>query len=142
MTRIDFYVIPEAEDTGPVLLACRLCEKATTGNHSVFVHVPDAALRNDLDSALWTFEQGSFIAHQQAGADDDALCTVLLGTGNEPPEEQHDVLINLGSEVPDFFSRFERVLEIVHGDQQGRAQARNRFGHYRDRGYSLQTHKL
>lgn len=142
MTRIDFYVIPEAEDTGPVLLACKLCEKATSDQHSVFIHVPDTGLRGDLDSALWTFKQGSFIAHQEAGADDDALAPVLLGTGEDPPQEQHDVLINLGSEVPDFFSRFERVLEVVHGDAAGRAQARTRFGYYRDRGYTLKTHKL
>lgn len=142
MTRIDFYVIPEAEDTGPVLLTCKLCEKAGADRTPVFIHAPDAGLRNDLDSSLWTFKPGSFIAHQIAGEDDDADAPVLLGTGDEPPEAHHDILVNLAAEVPAFFSRFERVLEIVHGNAEARARARERFGYYRERGYSLNTHKL
>lgn len=142
MTRIDFYVIPEAEDTGPILLTCKLCEKAGSDGTPVFVHAPDAGLRNDLDSSLWTYKPGSFLAHQVAGEDDDELAPVLLGSGDAPPAAHHHILINLGAEVPEFFSRFERVLEIVHGDSAGRARARERFGYYRERGYSLNTHKL
>jgi DNA polymerase-3 subunit chi len=143
MTRVDFYVLPEAEDVGPVLLACRLCEKAAGDGLKVHVHVPDAALAEDIDAALWSFRQGSFIAHERSGGAEppSPLAAVTIGAG-EPPTTHQDVLINLADGVPPFFSRCERVLEIVSGDTEARARSRDRFKFYRERGYELQTHKL
>jgi len=51
-------------------------------------------------------------------------------------------MINLGLEVPPFFSRFERVLEMVDGDAVQRAKSRERYKFYRDRGYELSSHNL
>ena len=53
-----------------------------------------------------------------------------------------EVLINLADEVPDFFSRYARVAEIVDADAIRREKGRERFRFYRDRGYQLQTHQL
>jgi DNA polymerase III subunit chi len=143
MTRIDFYVLPETGDTGPVLTACRLCDKAVDGGLRVYAYTPDAALAEDLDHALWTFRQGSFIGHERMGKDsrDLDLCSVVIGD-TEPPATHQDVLVNLGNDVPPFIDRFQRVLEIVHGDAQSRARLRERFKHYRERGYEPATHKL
>ncbi|SFF44445.1 DNA polymerase III, chi subunit [Fontimonas thermophila] len=143
MTRIDFYILPEM--AGPadsaVLTACRLCDKATAAGKQVYVHA-DAATAEDIDGALWSFRQGSFIAHElyhgQALA--EPLPAVLIGVV-EPPDSHHDILVNLGREVPDYFSRFERVLEIVAGDAAQRAAARERYRFYRDRGYPLNSYE-
>jgi len=142
VTRVDFYVVPEAED-GPLLTACRLCEKAVTAGKRVHVHAPDAAQAEHLDRLLWTYKQNAFIGHERVGetTEDPSLATVLIGSG-EPRATHHDVLVNLAPDVPPFFSRFERVLEIVHGDDATRARSRERFKYYRDRGYTLETHKL
>ena len=53
-----------------------------------------------------------------------------------------DVLINLEGETPGFFSRFERVLEVVGTDDGDLARGRARYRYYRERGYALQTHDL
>ena len=66
---------------------------------------------------------------------------VLIGPG-EPLPSHRDVLVNLGAEVPAFFDRFERVLEIVAGDAATRGAARGRFKFYRDQGLAPETHKL
>jgi DNA polymerase-3 subunit chi len=50
------------------------------------------------------------------------------------------VLINLHELPPPFFSRFERLAEIVSVD--GATAARERFRFYRERGYDLRTHNL
>ena len=50
------------------------------------------------------------------------------------------MLINLGSDVPTFFGRFDRVAEIVLDPE--RDLGRERYRHYRDRGYPLQHHEL
>lgn len=143
MTRVDFYVLPEAEDVGPVMLVCKLCDKATGAGQKVFIHAEDDALLEDIDSALWSFRQNSFLPHERADARGacSPLAAVVLGSG-APPETHRDVLINIAAEPPRFFSSFERVLEPVFGDPDRRAQARARFGFYRERGYPLSTHKL
>lgn len=142
MTRIDFYLLPEAAApaNGSVMAACKLCDKATSSGLRVYVHAPDAAQAEDLDGALWSFRQGSFIAHEKylGQSIQDPQPMVLLGT-MEPPSTHENVLINLGAEVPLFFSRFERVLEIVEGDAAKRAKSRERYKFYKDRGYELNT---
>jgi DNA polymerase-3 subunit chi len=65
----------------------------------------------------------------------------LLGHG-DAPDDHADLLINLADEVPLFFSRFDRVAEIVSGENADRDLARDRYRFYRDRGYSLKTHKI
>jgi len=67
---------------------------------------------------------------------------VIIGQGEEPDPEHRDLLINLSDQVPLFFSRFERVAEIVGGNEAARKQARERFRFYRDRGYPLNSHEL
>jgi DNA polymerase-3 subunit chi len=52
------------------------------------------------------------------------------------------VLINLHDAPPPFFSRFERLAEVVGADEAGAAAARERFRFYRERGYELRTHNL
>ncbi|WP_293373429.1 DNA polymerase III subunit chi [Nevskia sp.] len=144
MTRIDFYILTEAfaAASSHVLTACKLCDKATAAGKRVFAYVPDANVAAALDSALWTFRQGSFIAHErQAAAIEEPLPAVLIGA-DEPPAAYDGVMINLGLDVPDFFSRFERVLEIVDADPAARTKSRERYKFYRDRGYELATHNL
>jgi DNA polymerase-3 subunit chi len=51
-------------------------------------------------------------------------------------------MINLAAEVPEFFSRYRRVAEVVDGDATRRAQSRDRYRFYRDRGYTLNTHQV
>ena len=63
----------------------------------------------------------------------------------EHPGDQPDracVLINLQAEPPPFFSRFERLAEIVGIDEEDAVAARARYRFYRERGYELRTHNL
>lgn len=142
VTRIDFYILAEGSAAGLVMTACKLCEKAASSAAPAYVHVPDSAVAAALDTALWTFRQGSFIAHERLdGPVAPPLPMVLIGAV-EPPDGYQGVMINLDTEVPPFFSRFERVLEIVDGEPAARAASRARYKFYRDRGYELTTHNL
>lgn len=141
-TRVDFYVLPEASADGPLATACRLCEKAVGAGKRVHIHAPDADVAQEIDRLLWVYKQGGFIGHERLGASPDPdPATVLIGA-EEPPASHRDVLVNLARSVPEFFDRFERVLEIVAGDAATRAQSRERFKFYRDRGLAPETHKI
>jgi DNA polymerase-3 subunit chi len=140
MTRIDFYILPDNAPQAAPLFACRLSEKAWKQGHRVFIHAGSGAQLKQLDDLLWTFQAGSFLPHavyRESGSTEP----VLLGDGIDPTDE-HDVLVNLSDRVPAFFSRFDRVAELVGSDEASRTAARERYRFYQDRGYSLETHKL
>ncbi|UCH53388.1 MAG: DNA polymerase III subunit chi [Pseudomonadota bacterium] len=141
MTRVDFYLLSDTADSAKETATCRLTQKAFGRGHRVFILARDAAQAGRLDQLLWTFQQGSFIPHALSEPAPDPLPPVIVST-QAPPDEFHDVLISLAADVPEWFSRFERVAEVVSGSDEDKLNARSRFRFYRDRGYALQTHNL
>lgn len=141
MTRIDFYVSPESEEQARKQLACRLTEKAYKLGKHVYIHTESEEESQVMDDLLWSFRQGSFIPHQLSSTQASISAPVLIGHHQEVTGDA-DVLINLTQSVPDFFSQFDRVAELVNEDQDVRLKARERYQYYRDRGYDLNTYKL
>ncbi|SDJ82510.1 DNA polymerase III subunit chi [Microbulbifer yueqingensis] len=139
MTRIDFYVLSsdryEAADT----FACRLAEKAFRAGMRVLLAVESRERAEQLDQLLWSFREDSFLPHAAQGEDQQAAVEINCG---EEPGLHHGLLINLCSDVPAWFSRFERLAEIVVQQPESLARSRSRFGHFRDRGYPLQSHRI
>jgi DNA polymerase-3 subunit chi len=137
MTQIDFYIL---ENNLPLeTMACRIAEKAWQQNHRVHIHTDSPAQSQKLDDMLWTFSDESFIPHE-IGSHNEELVSISINHEAEPV--CHDVLINLAEEVPVFFSRFERVSEIIDNNPQRKETGRERYRFYRDRGYELATHKV
>jgi len=141
MTRVDFYILPDQAEKNRLILACRLAEKAFKQGHSIYIHTASKQSSTQLDELMWTFRQGSFVPHQLVTADSEHS-PVLIGHQQEAPDDQADVLLNMATEVPLFFSRFQRVAELVNQADEIRTQARTRFKFYRDRGYPMHTHNL
>ena len=50
--------------------------------------------------------------------------------------------MNLAADVPEFFSRYERVAEVVDANTERRERSREGYRFYRDRGYQLNTHQV
>ena len=137
MTRIDFYQIDGEE--APLAFACRLIDKIYRQGYSIHVHTSDQDQASMLDDLLWTFRPDRFIPHGLASAEADS--PVTIGHQHEP-ENQEQVLVNLSGLVPEFFSRFERVAEVVPLDEGSRQAARENYRFYKDRGYPLHYHKM
>jgi DNA polymerase-3 subunit chi len=141
MTRVDFYILDDAMATARAQFVCRLAEKAWQQGHKIYIHTDGPAQSSQLDELLWTFRAGSFLPHSlDSGADADSV-DIHIGHGDEPMHHD-DVLINMGREVPLFFSRFERVAEVIAGDEAAKQDGRQRFRFYRERGYPLQSHTI
>ncbi len=143
MTRVDFYILEESRHDR-MRLACHLAEKAYLSDMTVYVHAASDAQATQLDKLLWVFRDGSFVPHRclgQSGTTEKCEEAVIIGCG-EDSQDHHGMLINLASEVPEIFSRFERVAELVGRGEETRASGRQRFRFYRDRGYSLNTHRM
>jgi DNA polymerase-3 subunit chi len=144
VTRVDFYVLESDSDDAWLRLACRIAEKAMLSDLNVFVHTNHSATAERLDAMLWTFAPGSFVPHRilGAGATIESAEPVLIGTGEEPTGDRWDLMVNLGDRVPEFFSRYDRVAEVIDGNRERRGKGRERYRYYRDRGYKVETHNI
>ena len=140
MTRVDFYLVGANSGQRREQVLCTLAGKAWRQGHRVYIHAASGEEARGIDELLWTWRDISFLPHARV---DDALAAqtpILVGDGESvPAETETDVMINLAHPVPPFFSRFERVVEIVGGDAAARGEARERYRFYRDRGYTLNT---
>lgn len=140
MTRVDFYLLSTADETARLRVVCRLADKIFGLGQQLHIHTADAEQERSLDRLLWTFQDISFLPHRLTGAE-SAVVPISLGHDGTPAAGG-DVLINLAPDTPHFFSRFERVAEIVDEQPEVRAAGRTRYRFYRDRGYPLQHHQL
>lgn len=132
MTKIDFY----SGSTDKLRTACQLSHKAMQNGVRVVLSTLDMATVDALDKLLWHYPATAFIPHGRSDAEEAVLWPVVLNSGNDR-FPHHDLLISLHDECVSFFSRFERVIEIVGQDAEDSRRARERFRFYRDRGYEL-----
>ncbi|MCP5349830.1 MAG: DNA polymerase III subunit chi [Oceanospirillaceae bacterium] len=136
MTAVFFYVLGKNSEQDRLVFCCRLIAKAYREGRRVYIHTQGPEHSAQLDDLLWQFQAGAFIPHAKAGTQD---APVLIGHG-EIPAGHDDVLINLSDPIPGFFSRFERVMEIVIQDEAVLNQTRQHYKFYRDRGYDVTHH--
>lgn len=138
MTEVAFHFnVPDKLAYG-----CRLLRKAWgSGARVVVTAEPDTLER--LDMMLWTFSALEFVPHCRLTAPAATLAAspVLLAPRLEDCPH-HEVLVNLGQDVPDGFERFQRFIELVAVADADRAAARSRWKHYADRGYAMKRHDL
>ncbi|TCK19009.1 DNA polymerase III chi subunit [Thiogranum longum] len=140
MTQVDFYVLGDSAARSRLQFACRLADKAYRLGHRVYIHTESPEQTQELDTLLWTFQQNSFVPHSTTQDAGDTKPSVLLSHDTEPEASQ--VMINLAADVPLFFSRFERVAELINADNTVRQQGRSRYSFYKARGYPLRTHEI
>lgn len=137
MTQIDFYFHVENK----LHTACTLSAKAYSRGMRVLAFCPDTDTSQKFSRLLWSSHAVSFIPHC-AAADPLAAVTPVIVDHDGSNVLHAEVLINLGAEWPPFFSRFQRLIEIVSLDEEDRGRARARFKFYRDRGYEIKSHDL
>ncbi|MCE9632976.1 MAG: DNA polymerase III subunit chi [Methylophilales bacterium] len=137
MTQVDFYF--NAADK--YRLAASLSSKALAQAVRLFVFTPDDKVTLHMESVLWSFQQTSFIPHCRSQHFLAHETPVIVDHETEPLIHD-DVLLNLCTTHPPFFSRFRRLIEIVGNDEADKAAARERFKFYRDRGYEISRHDL
>jgi DNA polymerase III subunit chi len=141
MTRVDFYLLANPSQKERETAVCKLTHKAFRLGHRIYILAPDSEQAARLDRMLWTFAAASFVPHALNLDKAGSQLPVVIGQ-DSPPSDFEDVLISLADEVPDCFSRFQRIAEVVGDTETDKRRARERFRFYRDRGYPLQTHNL
>ncbi len=154
MTQVEFYSVAaktEAQDTEnatqvkpsrlPYEHLCEVVLRAYRKGQQVFIHTDNKSLAERIDERLWQQDPKSFLPHLLADEQSDTTPPIQIGFGQEP-KTSPDVLINLSSEIPQFFSYFQWVFEYAYGDEENTEKARQKYRFYRERGYPLNHRKI
>jgi DNA polymerase-3 subunit chi len=139
MTQIDFYVLPDATSEARWLFACRLIDKVHRMGMRTLVVMDDETEARQFDDLLWTFKPESFVPHQLINAGKPAPVEI---TFSSEAGDHQGLLLNLSKTIPPYFSRFERLSEVVIQEPLSLQTSRERFGFYKQRGYPIETRKL
>lgn len=140
MARVNFYLLPQQQDSARWLFACRLADKLWRQGLAVQVHLANADEANELDKLLWSFSAESFLPHHLQG---DAVMdshSVVLSWG--PAAVLAPNLLNLGDGLPAAHERFETIAEFVLDENNAKAQSRELWNHYKQAGHELQHHRI
>lgn len=137
MTSVSFYKL-SGDLQVALALVCQLTQKAINANQQVLCLVPDQDTAQQLDKLLWDFQASAFVAH---GLGTEHL-PIAISADNSDPGEHHGILINLQGPIPTWFSRFERVMEVIYPEPDYEQTKRDNFKFYKERGYSLSFHDL
>lgn len=135
MTVIDFY--HSAADRLAVVV--RLVAKEAPARTPVRILTPDAGTTESVDRILWQAPPTSFLPHCRMDSPLAAATPVWIDHRLEHAGPA-SILVNLCADPPPFFSRFERLIEVVTGEEADVLAGRQRFRYYRERGYELRAH--
>jgi len=132
-TRVHFELLEQPDRVEGI--ARLLLRRGRLRPHALIL-CPDAGFAAQLDERLWTIHPESFLAHGVAVAEADKnshhpilLSTVILR------DNQPEVLINGGMEIPPDVSGFTHIVDFVDGwDDALKQAARERFRTYRQMG--------
>jgi DNA polymerase-3 subunit chi len=136
MTDVSFYKL-SGDLQVALALVCQLAQKALKANQQVLCLVADKQTAEQLNKMLWDFQATSFVPHG-IGAEHTP---VAISVDSEPADH-HSILINLQAQIPTWFSRFERVMEVIYQEPEYEQAKRDNFTFYKERGYPLSFHDL
>jgi DNA polymerase-3 subunit chi len=137
MTKVDFYT----GSTDKLHTACQLSHKAMQNGLRVLLHTPGEAVTDALDKLLWHYPATAFIPHCRSHETPAHEMPVVLGHDAEALPHS-ELLISLHTACLPFFSRFERVIEIVSEEAEDARLGRERYKFYKDRGYEMRHFDL
>lgn len=140
MTQVDFYILPEPDLAARYHFVCRLVEKVYSLGQTVCIATEDETETRALDEMLWAHNPPSFIPHSHCLADEGDSQVWLSHT--QDFASHHNVLINLRSKLPEHFSRFERLSEVVVQEKSVLTTTRASYRFYQERGYPIRNHDM
>ncbi|MDR5859797.1 DNA polymerase III subunit chi [Halomonas eurihalina] len=144
MTQVDFYILPDTTLDARLEFACRLAETIVNKGYRLHLHAEDEAMARVLDERLWDFRPDAYLPHALLDSEqaDSVPATIGWGEPPAPGEPGTQAMLNLHPGIPEWFSRFERVAEIINQHQEVLTAKRDCWQTYKKRGYPVKAHQL
>lgn len=128
-----------------LVYAQRLVRKAYRSGARLVVTGPLDELRL-LDQQLWTLDEQDFIPHVlDAGGDLPPrlhATPIWLTAHPQRVPAGHEVLVNLGSSVPEGLQAYRRLFDIVSQASEDRLSGRARWKTYQAMGWDVRPHEV
>jgi DNA polymerase III subunit chi len=134
MTRIDFYF--NVADKHQIIED--LVQSALSKRRQVTIFTDNKIMADKVSVDLWQNKPESFLPNVPANHFLVAQTPVVIHW-HENQLFQDDMLINLTTNEPVFFSRFTQLVELVSDVEVEKIAARQRYKFYRDRGYEIKN---
>jgi DNA polymerase-3 subunit chi len=120
----------------------QMCVRITRcyrNGQTVAVYAPDTGEAAELDNALWTFRQNSFVPHVRLEEADEPLIEPVLIFSGKPGDLAAEVLFFASVERDlSWFVRFPHIYDFAPVyDDELKASARQRFNTYKEAGYRM-----
>ena len=142
MTDINFYVSKQEGWDNRLAIVFKLITMALKRKMTIHIHTNNENESKLLDEFLWKHRRTSFIPHAViSDSSTNSKNEVSIGHDFEPMNHC-DYLISLSIEMPAYFSRYLKFAEILDTSDEILTAGRKRYAFYRDRGYTLEYHKL
>ncbi|MCD8504320.1 MAG: DNA polymerase III subunit chi [Burkholderiaceae bacterium] len=143
MTRVDFAFNADAR----VQQAARSILRHVNRGARLFVYCDDPDRMTQIDQALWSVSDTSFVPHERLLDEQTETLPIYLVDQAAWPlvatrVTEADWLVNLDDDCPPEPTLFTRVLEIVSCDEVDRELARQRWRQYQAMGLDLHAHQL
>lgn len=115
----------------------RLLERAWSQGHRIVVRAASAERVEQLNAALWTYDEAAFLPHGSARDGNPAMQPIWLTDRDENPNGASMIVLVDGLEAADL-QTFARGADLFDGnDADAVAAARNRWRRAREAGHNL-----
>jgi DNA polymerase III subunit chi len=139
MTKVSYYILGETDPEARRAFAVKFVRQSFRNGLEVHLHVPSRDDAVALDHALWEDDE-SFIPHDITTAEVPIQSPVTIGW--EDPVGRHGILVNLGGTLPEWFSHFAHLVEVVIQEPSVLADTRANWQHLKFQGYPMTQHDL
>jgi DNA polymerase III subunit chi len=138
-----FYLLQDDTPQIYTRSVCRLVDQLWCQQYTVYLYCQTKEIAEQFDNDLWTFRDIRFIPHglitdpqlQQIAL---PFCTIGFPSAGSIPYAG-DVLFNLTDTVPEFFTQYQKIIELVSTDEAARVSSRQRYKQYQKAGYQMKT---
>ena len=96
----------------------------------------------EIDELLWAREPDSFVPHNLSGETTQYPTPIEISWKGKRNAQRRDLLISLQTQIPEFVTSFNQVIEFVPVNETEKAQARERYKQYRQQGWQLSTEQV
>jgi DNA polymerase III subunit chi len=134
MTKVEFIFNVDNK----LVKTANICEAALVKGHQLTIFSPDETLRVAISQQLWCSANTRFLPNCDVDHQHSQHAPIHLAVDGAGLL-QDDILFNFHQEVPVFFGRFRKLIELVGVDEEDKVCARIRYKFYRDRGYEINT---
>jgi len=139
--RVDFYLLQGTNTQSIQQFCCRLAEKAWKLGNTVFIRTENEQQAQQLDNLMWTYSDGSFLPHAMENNTQKPEAPIIIGSKTEPASAV-DLMINLANDIPEHYSHYSRIVEIINQDETIRKQGRLRYSQYDKNKLPLNHHNI